>query len=102
MKTLRGDVLPSVEAALEQTRYAYERGRYGYVEWAAAQSELAELRRAAVGEARLHDAGGVDVDADQAAGGVTVLCDRGHRELIAELRRLRQIECEIQRRGARR
>jgi cobalt-zinc-cadmium efflux system outer membrane protein len=48
VQTLRSDVLPSVEAALEQTRYAYERGRYGYVEWAAAQSELAELRRALV------------------------------------------------------
>jgi cobalt-zinc-cadmium efflux system outer membrane protein len=45
---LRSDVLPSVEAALEQTRYAYERGRYGYVEWAAAQNELVELGRALV------------------------------------------------------
>ena len=33
--------------------------------------DLAERLRAAVGEARLHDAGLVDVDADQAAGGVS-------------------------------
>lgn len=43
---LRDDVLPRIEAAVEQSRYAYERGRYGYIEWVAAQRELLELRRA--------------------------------------------------------
>ena len=53
--------------------------------------DLAERLRDAVGEARLHDAGFVDVDADEAAGGVTVLRDRVDREVAAELRRLRQV-----------
>jgi cobalt-zinc-cadmium efflux system outer membrane protein len=46
VNTLRSEVLPRVEAAAEQSRYAYERGRYGYIEWVAAQRELVELRRA--------------------------------------------------------
>ncbi len=42
---LRDDVLPKLEQAAEESRYAYERGRYSYVEWAAAQRELLEMRR---------------------------------------------------------
>jgi cobalt-zinc-cadmium efflux system outer membrane protein len=44
VELLRDSVLPKMERAVEETRYAYERGRYGYVEWAAAQRELIELR----------------------------------------------------------
>lgn len=44
--TLRDAVLPRMEKAAEQSRYAYERGRYGYIEWVAAQRELVELRKA--------------------------------------------------------
>ena len=48
--TCHEDVLRSrkerIEAALEQSRYAYERGRYGYLEWVAAQRELLDMRRA--------------------------------------------------------
>lgn len=43
---LRDEVLPSMEVAVEQSRYAYERGRYGYIEWVAAQRELLDQRRA--------------------------------------------------------
>ena len=46
VQMLEEDVLPRMETALEQTRYAYERGRYSYVEWTAAQRELLELRHA--------------------------------------------------------
>jgi cobalt-zinc-cadmium efflux system outer membrane protein len=42
---LRDSVLPKMEQAVNQSHYAYERGRYGYVEWAAAQRELMELRQ---------------------------------------------------------
>ena len=35
-----------METAVEQSRYAYERGRYGYIEWVAAQRELLDQRRA--------------------------------------------------------
>lgn len=45
-EVLRNDVLPRMEIAVEQSRYAYERGRYGYIEWVAAQRELLEQRRA--------------------------------------------------------
>ncbi|WP_175596917.1 TolC family protein [Peristeroidobacter soli] len=45
-EVLRNDVLPRMETAVEQSRYAYERGRYGYIEWVAAQRELLEQRRA--------------------------------------------------------
>jgi cobalt-zinc-cadmium efflux system outer membrane protein len=44
VSTLRDKVLPRMEAAAEQSRYAYERGRYGYAEWVAAQRELLDLR----------------------------------------------------------
>ncbi|HEY5755659.1 MAG TPA: TolC family protein [Steroidobacter sp.] len=47
-QTLRDEVLPRMEMAVEQSRYAYERGRYSYIEWVAAQRELLEQRRALV------------------------------------------------------
>lgn len=46
VELLRDAVLPKMERAVDETRYAYERGRYGYVEWAAAQRELIDLRHA--------------------------------------------------------
>ena len=46
VKMLRDEVLPKMELAVEESRYAYERGRYSYVEWVAAQRELLEMRRA--------------------------------------------------------
>jgi outer membrane protein, heavy metal efflux system len=46
VETLRGVVLPRMESASEQSRYAYERGRYSYLEWVAAQRELVDLRNA--------------------------------------------------------
>jgi cobalt-zinc-cadmium efflux system outer membrane protein len=47
-QTLRDEVLPRMETAVEQSRYAYERGRYGYIEWVTAQRELLDQRRALV------------------------------------------------------
>jgi cobalt-zinc-cadmium efflux system outer membrane protein len=41
----RERVVPAVEAALEQTRYAYERGRYSLLELRDAQAEWATQRR---------------------------------------------------------
>jgi cobalt-zinc-cadmium efflux system outer membrane protein len=38
--SLRADVIPVLTRALEQTQAAYENGRYGYQEWAAARQEL--------------------------------------------------------------
>ncbi len=45
---LRTNVLPEMEAALEATRYAYERGRYSYLEWVDAQRELVDVQRALI------------------------------------------------------
>jgi outer membrane protein, heavy metal efflux system len=43
--TLRDQILPFLTRALEKTEYAYERGRYSYLEWTDAQRELLETRR---------------------------------------------------------
>lgn len=42
--TLREQVLPPLGKALEQTEYAYRRGRYSYLEWTDAQRRLLESR----------------------------------------------------------
>jgi outer membrane protein, heavy metal efflux system len=47
-EVLRASVLPEMEAALEATRYAFERGRYSYLEWVDAQRELVEVQRALI------------------------------------------------------
>jgi cobalt-zinc-cadmium efflux system outer membrane protein len=41
---MRAEVLPALEKALTQTRQAYERGRYSYVDWVSAQRELLDAR----------------------------------------------------------
>lgn len=50
-QALREQLIPQAQAALAQTRYGYERGRFSYVELADAQRELLELQRAAVAAA---------------------------------------------------
>jgi outer membrane protein, heavy metal efflux system len=45
---LRTSVVPEMEAALEATRTAYERGRYSYLEWVDVQRELVEVQRALI------------------------------------------------------
>lgn len=42
--TLREQVLPQLDKALEQTEYAYRRGRYSYLEWSEAQRRRLEAR----------------------------------------------------------
>lgn len=48
VEQLRTTVLPDLIKALELTRQAYERGRYSYVEWTAAQRELLSAREALI------------------------------------------------------
>ena len=45
---LRDTVLPQMNEVLTQTRYAYERGRYGYLEWVAAQREFIDVQRSLI------------------------------------------------------
>ncbi len=45
---LRDTVLPEMNDVLTQTRYAYERGRYGYLEWVAAQREFIDIQRSLI------------------------------------------------------
>lgn len=48
VEQIRSQMLPDLTEALNQTREAYERGRYSYVEWTAAQRELLSARQALV------------------------------------------------------
>ena len=43
-EAISGDILPLYESALEDTRTAYERGLYSYVEWSQAQLSLLNAR----------------------------------------------------------
>lgn len=45
VETLRTKILPALEAAQQQTRQAYEQGRYRYTDWVAAQREYLDGRR---------------------------------------------------------
>jgi cobalt-zinc-cadmium efflux system outer membrane protein len=47
-RQMRADVLPALDKALEQTRQAYERGRYSYVDWVTAQRDLLDAHMAAI------------------------------------------------------
>jgi cobalt-zinc-cadmium efflux system outer membrane protein len=43
--SLQREILPEMEAALTDTEYAFQRGRYGYLEWVEAQQSLIALYR---------------------------------------------------------
>ena len=43
--TLRQELMPRLQQALDLTAFAYERGRYSFLEWSSAQSDLLEGRR---------------------------------------------------------
>lgn len=47
-ETLRDGVLPQMEEALRETEYAYQRGRYSYLEWVDAQRERVVVQRALI------------------------------------------------------
>lgn len=66
--TLDTEVLPRVQSALKQTEYAYERGRYSYLELVAAQRELLEVKRARIQAAV--DAYGYATEIDRLTGAV--------------------------------
>lgn len=67
-ETLDAEVLPRMQAALAQTQYAYERGRYSYLELIAAQRELLEVKRARIQAAV--DAHGYATEIDRLTGAV--------------------------------
>ena len=46
--TLRNDVLPRVEEALEETQFAYDRGRYSFLELIDAQREYLAIQSALI------------------------------------------------------
>lgn len=48
VRMLRTEVLPEMEGALDATRYAFERGRYSWLEWADAQRELVGVQRSLI------------------------------------------------------
>ncbi len=42
---VRNEIIPRLEKALTQTEYAYQQGRYSYLEWTSAQQALLDARR---------------------------------------------------------
>jgi len=46
LRLIDSEVLPARQEALKQTQYAYDRGRYGYLELSLVLQELADARRA--------------------------------------------------------
>lgn len=46
--TLEADILPRTEEAMNETKYAYERGRYSYIELVDAQREYLEVQSALI------------------------------------------------------
>ena len=44
-RILRENIIPQLTNALEKTEFAYQRGRYSYLEWTDAQRELIDARR---------------------------------------------------------
>lgn len=42
---LRSEVVPALKRALDETRAAYQRGRYSYLDWVSARRELLDARR---------------------------------------------------------
>jgi outer membrane protein, heavy metal efflux system len=44
-RLLRDEILPQYQGLLDATRHAWERGRYGYLEWTDAQREHVEVQR---------------------------------------------------------
>lgn len=50
-QTLKDDMLPRVEEALTETRYAYDRGRYSYLELVDAQREYLTVQQALIAAA---------------------------------------------------
>jgi cobalt-zinc-cadmium efflux system outer membrane protein len=47
-KAFRNEIIPRIERAMTDTRSAYERGRYSYLEWRTAQEDLLAARSALV------------------------------------------------------
>ncbi len=47
-QTLRDDLIPRMETAVKATEYAWQRGRYGYIELSEAQREQLDLRLALI------------------------------------------------------
>ena len=47
-KTFRDEVIPLIEQAMTDTRNAYERGRYSFLEWRTAQEDMLAARNALV------------------------------------------------------
>ena len=47
-KAFRNEIIPRIEQAMTDTRSAYERGRYSYLEWRTAQEDLLAARSALV------------------------------------------------------
>lgn len=80
VRLLRREVIPQLEQALAETREAYLRGRYGYLEWSSAQQALLEARAELIGA--IAQAHATRVELERLAGApLTDLPDNADAEL---------------------
>lgn len=61
-KDLRRDIVPALEEALEETRQAYQRGRYSYIDYVTARQELLAAQRALIEAATAALSYGADIE----------------------------------------
>lgn len=59
---LRNNIVPALEQVLEETRQAYERGRYSYIDYVSARQELLSARRALIDAAAAALRYGADIE----------------------------------------
>lgn len=65
-RRLREDIVPQLEQALEDTRRAFELGRYSYLEWRAVQAELLEANESLLENSI--DAHGIAIEIERLTG----------------------------------
>lgn len=65
-RRLREDIVPQLEQALEDTRRAFELGRYSYLEWRAVQGELLEANESLLENSI--DAHGIAIEIERLTG----------------------------------
>ncbi|WP_019529053.1 TolC family protein [Dasania marina] len=59
---LRKDIVPALQAALQETQQAYQRGRYGYIDYVSAQQELLTAQRRLIAAASTALRYGADIE----------------------------------------
>ena len=59
---LRQEIIPALQIALQETKQAYQRGRYSYLDYVSAQQELLNAQRSLIAAASTALRYGADID----------------------------------------